>query len=213
MIGFERDFQPHPPGGFARLRARLRDACIMVIAGRWPAPLWPSNATSLDDRMMVRALELARASAAVGEVPVGAVVYRLRTGEILGESGNTRERDADPAGHAELVAIRAAARAVGDFRLTDCGLAVTLEPCAMCAGAIVNARLQRVVFGAWDPKAGFAGSLGNLLDHHRLNHRVPPIAGVRGQECAQILTDFFRDLRKKRKSLRGDAEAAEQDKT
>lgn len=204
MIGFEREFQPHPPGGVARLKARLRDAWIMIIAGRWPVPQPPTAATALDDKMMVRALELARASAAQGEVPVGAVVYRLSSGEILGESGNTRERDGDPAGHAELLAIRQAAKTAGDFRLHDCGLAVTLEPCAMCAGAIVNARLQRVVYGAWDPKAGFAGSMGNLLDHHRLNHRVPPIAGVRGEECSQLLTEFFRDLRKK-KAHRKDA--------
>ncbi|HLP84732.1 MAG TPA: tRNA adenosine(34) deaminase TadA [Phycisphaerales bacterium] len=207
MIGFEREFQPHPPGGVARLKARLRDALVMVVAGRWPVPQPAAAASALDDKMMVRALELARASAAQGEVPVGAVVYRLSTGEILGESGNTRERDGDPAGHAELLAIRQAAKAVGDFRLLDCGLAVTLEPCAMCAGAIVNARLQRVVYGAWDAKAGFAGSLGNLLDHHRLNHRVPPIAGVRGEECSRLLTEFFRDLRK-RKSHRKDAKSA-----
>lgn len=205
MIGFERDFQPHPPGGLAMLRARLRDALVMVIAGRWPRPQRASAATALDDRMMQRALELARKAAEAGEVPVGAVVYRLSTGEVLGESGNTREGDADPAGHAELIAIRQAAKQSGDFRLDDCGLAVTLEPCAMCAGAIVNARLQRVVYGAWDPKAGFAGSLGNLLDHHRLNHRVPPIAGLRGDECARLLTDFFRDLRKKKKVQRIDA--------
>lgn len=207
MIGFEREFQPHPPGGVARLKARLRDALVMVVAGRWPVPQPAKEASALDDKMMVRALELARASAAQGEVPVGAVVYRLSSGEILGESGNTRERDGDPAGHAELLAIRQAAKAVGDFRLHDCGLAVTLEPCAMCAGAIVNARLQRVVYGAWDAKAGFAGSLGNLLDHHRLNHRVPPIAGVRGEECSRLLTEFFRDLRK-RKNQRKDAKSA-----
>lgn len=208
MIGFERDFKPHPPGGWAMLRARLRDAMVMLIAGRWPSPQSARAATAMDDKMMARAIELAREAAAAGEVPVGAVVYRLSTGEVLGESGNTRERDADPAGHAELIAIREAAKRVGDFRLYDCGLAVTLEPCAMCAGAIVNARLQRVVFGAWDPKAGFAGSLGNLLDHHRLNHRVPPIAGVRGEECSRLLTDFFRDLRKKktaRKDAKGEA--------
>ncbi len=208
MIGFERDFKPHPPGGWAMLRARLRDAMVMIIAGRWPRPQSARAATAMDDKMMARAIELAREAAAAGEVPVGAVVYRLSTGEVLGESGNTREHDADPAGHAELIAIREAAKRVGDFRLHDCGLAVTLEPCAMCAGAIVNARLQRVVFGAWDPKAGFAGSLGNLLDHHRLNHRVPPIAGVRGEECSRLLTDFFRNLRKKktaRKDAKGEA--------
>lgn len=199
MIGFEREFRAHPPGGLARLRARLRDALVMVIAGRWPVPQPAVRASAMDIQMMGRALELAREAAAAGEVPVGAVVYRLSTGEILGEAGNTREREGDPAGHAELIAIRHAAKRIGDFRLHDCGLAVTLEPCAMCAGAIVNARLQRVVYGAWDAKAGFAGSLGNLLDHHRLNHQVPPIAGVRGEECAQLLTDFFRNLRQKKK--------------
>ncbi len=212
MIGFERDFQPHPPGGFGMLRARMRDAFVMLVAGRWPKPSPPAQASPLDDRMMQRALELARASAAQGEVPVGAVVYRLSTGEILGESGNTRERDNDPAGHAELLAIRTAAKHIGDFRLHECGLAVTLEPCAMCAGAIVNARLQRVVFGAWDAKAGFAGSLGNLLDHHRLNHRVPPIASVRGDECATLLKDFFRDLRTREKQHRKDAKSTKKGK-
>lgn len=145
--------------------------------------------------MMRRALELAREAAADGEAPVGAVVYETATGAILGEGRNTRERADDPAGHAEIHAIQSAARAAGDWRLNHCTLVVTLEPCAMCAGLIVNARLGRLVYGADDPKAGAAGSLYRLTEDERLNHRVAPIRGVLADECAEVLRSFFRARR------------------
>jgi len=146
--------------------------------------------------MMRRALDLARAAAEAGEAPIGAVIYRTETGEILAEARNTREHANDPAGHAELIAIRAAAAALGDWRLNDCTLIITLEPCPMCAGTIVNARLGRVVYGAPDPKAGAARSLFRLLDDPRLNHRVAPISGVMAAESATMLRDFFRARRR-----------------
>jgi len=145
--------------------------------------------------MMRRALELARSAAARGEAPVGALVYESATGRILAEASNSREADHDPLGHAELTAIRAAAHAVGDWRLNRCTLVVTLEPCAMCAGAIVNARLGRVVYGADDPKAGAARSLYRLLEDPRLNHRVAPVRGVLRDECGAVLREFFRARR------------------
>jgi tRNA(adenine34) deaminase len=154
-------------------------------------PLPASEATSLDHAMMARALALAQRAGDAGEAPVGAVVYRLGDGAVVGEASNTRERDKDPAAHAELLAIRLAASTTGDWRLNACGLAVTLEPCAMCAGLIVQARVGRVVFGAMDPKAGWAGSLGNLLTDRRGNHRVRPVAGVMEERCAQLLREFF----------------------
>jgi len=158
-------------------------------------PPFPAGASEEDVRMMRHALELARAAGAVGEVPIGAVVYETATGTILGEGSNTRENANDPAGHAELIAIRAAAEKIGDWRLNHCTLVVTLEPCAMCAGLIVNARLGRLVFGAMDPKAGAAGSLYRLTEDERLNHRVTPIAGVLAEECGDLLREFFRGRR------------------
>ncbi|HYE01853.1 MAG TPA: tRNA adenosine(34) deaminase TadA [Phycisphaerales bacterium] len=154
-----------------------------------------AGVTQTDLAMMRRALDLARRAMALGEVPVGAVVYHTADGTLLGEGFNRRELDADPAAHAELIAIRAAARALGDWRLTGCTLAVTLEPCAMCAGLIVNARLGRLIYGAPDPKAGAAGSLMTLTADPRLNHRVEPIAGVGAPESAELLRAFFRGLR------------------
>lgn len=155
----------------------------------------PDLATTLDDAMMARALDLARAAAAVGEIPVGAVVYRTADGTILGEGHNLRHTRKDPTLHAELIAIRAAAEKLGDWRLNDCTLVVTLEPCPMCAGLIVNARLGRVVYGCADPKAGACGSLMSLTTDARLNHRVTPIAGVRADECATVLKSFFQSRR------------------
>lgn len=148
-----------------------------------------------DATMMLRALELARDAGASGEAPIGAVVFETLTGRILGQARNTREADADPTAHAEVLAIREAARALGDWRLNDCTLIVTLEPCCMCAGAIVNARVGRVVYGADDPKAGAAGSLFRLTDDPRLNHRVTPIRGVLASESAALLREFFRARR------------------
>ena len=144
---------------------------------------------------MARALDLARAAAAAGEVPVGAVVYETATGRILGEGANRRESAHDPLAHAELIAIAAACRTIGDWRLNHCTLVVTLEPCPMCAGAIVNSRVGRLVFGAMDPKAGACGSLMRLTEDPRLNHRVTPITGLLEAECSQLLKDFFKRLR------------------
>lgn len=155
----------------------------------------PAGTTPADLEMMARAIALARDAAASGEVPIGAVVYETDTGRVLAEAANTRERRRDPCGHAELLAIRDAAAAVGDWRLNHCSLAVTLEPCPMCAGAIVNARVGRVLYGADDPKAGAVRSLFTLLDDPRLNHRCVVIPGVEREACSAMLTAFFRSLR------------------
>jgi tRNA(adenine34) deaminase len=152
-------------------------------------------ATDLDLAMMRRALDLAREAAAIGEVPVGAVVYETASGRVLGEGFNRREIDHDPAAHAELIAIRRAAESLGDWRLNACTLVVTLEPCILCAGLIVNARIGRLVYGAADPKAGAAESLYQLTNDARLNHRVAPIRGVLAEESAGMLKAFFKDLR------------------
>lgn len=156
-------------------------------------PITPAGA--LDAEMMARALDRAREAASAGEAPIGALVYESATGRILGEARNTREADADPTAHAEVLAIRAAAKTLGDWRLNACTLVVTLEPCSMCAGAIVNARVGRVVYGADDPKAGAARSLYRLLEDPRLNHRVAPIRGVMAGESAALLREFFRARR------------------
>jgi tRNA(adenine34) deaminase len=136
------------------------------------------------------ALEEARAAAARGEVPVGCII--VKDGSVIARAGNRTLADRDPTAHAELLSIRAAATALGSERLIDCDLYVTLEPCAMCAGAIVLSRIKRVVFGAWDEKAGMAGSVGDLLRHPRLNHRPEVRAGVLAEECGRLLEDFFR---------------------
>ena len=138
-------------------------------------------------------LALAEASAALatGDVPVGAVV--VRGGEVVATGRNERELHEDPTAHAELIAIREAARVTGDRHLTGCTLVVTLEPCVMCAGAIVAARIPTVVFGAWDEKAGAAGSLYDVLRDRRLNHRVEVYAGVEADAASKLLLDFFTD--------------------
>lgn len=151
--------------------------------------------TDADELMMRRALILARRGAELGEVPVGAVVYDTASGRVLGEAHNLRHTRKDPTAHAELLAIRDAAAAIGDWRLNACTLAVTLEPCAMCAGLIVNARVGRLIVGCADPKAGACGSLMRLTEDPRLNHRVTPIAGVLGEECSALLRAFFRARR------------------
>ncbi len=145
---------------------------------------------------MRRALDLARRAASLGEVPVGAVVYETGTGAVLGEAFNRREQDRDPSAHAEFLAIREACRAVGDWRLNHCSLAVTLEPCPMCAGLIVNARVGRVVYGADDPKAGAVRTLYALLSDDRLNHASEVRPGLLADESAGLLRDFFRSLRR-----------------
>jgi len=140
------------------------------------------------------ALAEARASAAAGEVPVGAVVVD-GAGEILARAGNRREAEQNPLAHAELLALSAAARAAGSWRLAGATLYVTLEPCAMCAGAIVLARIARLVYGAADPKAGFCGSLGDLVRDPRLNHRAEVLGGVLAEESGALLKGFFAGLR------------------
>jgi len=146
-----------------------------------------------DERVMRLALEEARAAAAEGDVPVGAVI--VRGDEILAREGNAREREQDPTAHAEILALRQASAAIGSWHLEGCAMVVTLEPCAMCAGAIVLARLDRLVFGASDPKAGFAGSLGDLVRDGRLNHEVDVTVGVLAEECGEILRSFFAERR------------------
>ena len=142
-----------------------------------------------DLAFMDLALEQARRAGEFGDVPVGAVL--VRDGAVVASAGNRTARDRDPTAHAELLVIRDAAESLDDWRLVGCTLYVTLEPCAMCAGAIVLARIDRVVFGAWDEKAGMAGSVGDLLRHPKLNHRPEVLAGVRAEECGVLLTRFF----------------------
>lgn len=142
------------------------------------------------DDMMGEALDLARTTAADGDVPVGALVIDP-SGTVIGRGRNTRERDGDPTGHAEIVAIREAATARGEWRLEGCTLVVTLEPCTMCAGAIVAARLARLVFGAFDDKAGAVGSLWDVVRDRRLNHRPEVISNVRAAESSALLREFF----------------------
>lgn len=146
---------------------------------------------------MQLALEQAARCAETGDVPVGAVVLDEH-GTLLAAARNRREADADPTAHAELLGLRAAAHARGQWRLTGCTLVVTLEPCTMCAGALVLARVDRVVYGATDPKAGAAGSLWDVLRDRRLNHRPEVVAGVLEQECARTLRDFFESRRRPR---------------
>ncbi|MBM4184527.1 MAG: tRNA adenosine(34) deaminase TadA [Gemmatimonadetes bacterium] len=153
----------------------------------------PSDEASADVSWMSRALDLARAAATRGEVPVGAVI--VRAGQVLGEGHNRTITDADPTAHAEVVAIRQAAAELGDWRLIDCTLYVTIEPCSMCAGAIVLSRIPRVVYGARDPKAGMVDSLGNLLRDVRLNHRCEVTEGVLATESSELLRSFFRERR------------------
>lgn len=142
------------------------------------------------DGWMGLAIEQAGLASATGDVPVGAVVLSP-DGVVLGAAANRREADGDPTAHAEVLALRAAAASLGSWRLDGCTLAVTLEPCAMCAGALVLARVARVVLGAWDPKAGATGSVWDLVRDRRANHRVEVVGGVREAECSALLTDFF----------------------
>ncbi|AQS54436.1 tRNA adenosine(34) deaminase TadA [Novibacillus thermophilus] len=141
------------------------------------------------------AIEEAKKAQTVGEVPIGAVV--VKDGEIIASGYNRRETSKDPTNHAEIVAIRRASQELGGWRLVGCTLVVTLEPCPMCAGAIVQSRIERVVYGTDDPKAGCAGTLMNLLDEPRLNHQADVVSGVLSSECSALLSHFFRELRKK----------------
>lgn len=149
----------------------------MTPTDRWAAP-------------MAAAVEEARAALATGDVPIGAIVLDP-AGEVIGRGRNLREAEADPTGHAEVVALRAAARARGAWRLDGCSLVVTLEPCTMCAGAIVLARIRTLVFGAYDEKAGAVGSLWDVVRDRRLNHRPEVVAGVAAEESTAMLADFF----------------------
>ena len=151
----------------------------------------------VDKHFMQQALQLAKRAADSGEVPVGAVV--VRDGEVIAEGFNRRESWQDPTAHAELIAVRRAAEEIGSWRLCECTVYVTLEPCPMCAGMLVNARVDRVVFGARDPKAGAMRSLFALGEDPRLNHRIDVKDGVLGVECGAVLTEFFRSIREARK--------------
>lgn len=147
-----------------------------------------------DSEFMRSALQLAAAAAAKGEIPVGALL--VRDDAIIAEGANCPIASHDPTAHAEIVALRAAGRALREYRLTDTTLYVTLEPCAMCAAAIVHARVRRVVFGAWDPQAGAAGSTLDYFRLPHLNHRVDVFGGVLSEECGQALRRFFEDRRR-----------------
>jgi len=148
----------------------------------------------LDDAAMVAALDVARSALAAGEVPIGAVVLDP-SGAVIASAHNEREALRDPTAHAEIVALRRAGAALGAWQLSGCTLVVTVEPCTMCAGALVLARVARLVFGAWDPKAGAVGSLWDVVRDRRLNHRPEVVAGVRESECAQLVAAFFADRR------------------
>ncbi|MFA6134829.1 MAG: tRNA adenosine(34) deaminase TadA [Phycisphaerae bacterium] len=145
------------------------------------------------DPFMAAAIEQARAAAAAGDVPIGAVV--VREGRVIAAAHNRRIIDADPTAHAEMLAIRAAAESLGDWRLGGCTLVVTLEPCCMCAGAIVLARMDRLVYGAGDPKAGAVDTLYRLCNDSRLNHQVEVLDPCRAEECGRLLTEFFQAQR------------------
>lgn len=147
------------------------------------------------EHWMLEAIAEARKAEALREVPIGAVI--VKEGEIIGRGHNLRETTFDPTAHAEMIAIRQATEHLGAWRLLDCTLYVTLEPCPMCAGALVQSRVKQVVYGTADPKAGCAGTLMNLLQEDRFNHRVDIVAGVLQEPCAHLLTNFFRGLRGK----------------
>jgi len=149
--------------------------------------------TTRDETFMARALDLARSAAARGEVPVGAVV--VIDGQVIGEGANGPIASHDPTAHAEILALRRAGAAVGNYRLPGATLYVTLEPCAMCAGAMVHARVERLVFGAPDPKSGAAGGVFDIVRSAQLNHRLEVTGGVLGEACGELLRDFFRDRR------------------
>ena len=144
---------------------------------------------AVDESFMSRALDLARLAEAASEVPVGAVI--VREGQIVAEGWNQPIRANDPSAHAEMIALRAAGQVLSSYRLLDTTLYVTLEPCAMCAGAMVHARVRRLVFGATDPRAGAAGSVFNIVQNPALNHRIELTSGVLAEECGELLRGFF----------------------
>ena len=154
-----------------------------------------NNLEIIDQELMQVALQLAKQAALAGEVPVGAIV--VKDGVIIGRGSNAPIVNHDPTAHAEIQAMRAAALHLGNYRLVDCTLYVTLEPCAMCSGAIQHARIARLVYGASDAKTGACGSVINLMDEHKLNHHTQVTRGVLAEPCAQVLSDFFVARRKK----------------
>lgn len=151
---------------------------------------------------MTQALELARQGGAVGEVPVGAIV--VQQDQIIGRGFNAPISRHDPSAHAEIQAIRDAAQRIGNYRLVDCELYVTLEPCAMCAGAIMHSRISRLFYGASDPKTGACGSIINLFQENRLNHHTSVTGGVLADDCGQMLSDFFAERRRQLKSAKAE---------
>lgn len=169
------------------------ETLLPLSRGGWVGSLRVEPARPRDRAWMARALERAREAAVLGEVPVGAVV--VREGRLLAEGGNRTLRESDPSAHAEVVALRRAGARMGTARLPGTTLYVTLEPCAQCAGTLVLARVDRLVYGAADPKTGMAGSLGNLVQDPRLNHRMSVTAGVLALPCGQLLRKFFRERR------------------
>jgi tRNA(adenine34) deaminase len=144
---------------------------------------------------MTQAIAQAQAAMAEGEVPIGCVIVHEPTGKIIGRGHNRRENEEDPTAHAEIIALRAAAKELGTWRLLDCTLYVTLEPCPMCAGAIVQARMPKLVYGCNDPKAGAVRTLYRICDDDRLNHRVEIVEGIQADACAELLREFFRQQR------------------
>jgi tRNA(adenine34) deaminase len=176
------------------------------MAGRMPVGIIDAmvrpltERASADEGFMGLALAEARRSLGWGDVPIGAVV--VREDEVLGAAGNERERSQDPTGHAEILALRRAAERAGRWHLEGCTAYVTLEPCAMCAGAMILARVDRLVFGAADPKAGFAGSVGDLVRHPRLNHRLEVTGGLLAEPSASLIRQFFAERRGTRAEAR-----------
>ena len=155
---------------------------------------------SEDERYMRQAVTLAKKAAANGDVPIGCVI--VYEGKVIARGYNRRNVDKTTLAHAEIMAIRKASKVIGDWRLEDCTLYVTLEPCQMCAGALMQSRIDRVIIGSMNPKAGCAGSVLNLLEMDGFNHKVEVIRGVLQEECSVMLSDFFRELREKKKMLK-----------
>ncbi len=151
-----------------------------------------------DEDWINYALGLARHAESIGEVPVGAVV--VKDNEMIGEGWNQSITTHDPTAHAEIIALRDAAKKIGNYRLCDTTLYVTLEPCSMCAGAMIHSRIKRIVYGACDPKTGAAGTVFNLLNHEKLNHKVSCTTGVKADECGQLLSQFFKKRRDAKKT-------------
>lgn len=152
------------------------------------------NEMPIEEKFMLEAIAEANKAGQIGEVPIGAVI--VKNGEIIGRGHNLRESTKDPLAHAEMIAIKQASEHLSAWRLLDCQLYVTLEPCPMCAGAILQARIPHLIYGATDRKAGCAGTLMNLLEDGRFNHYTKVTAGVMGEQCGALLTDFFRQLRR-----------------